>query len=104
MAMKKIPSTAWSVMPRAARSPAEERRPGFASLCEACWYPLYNYARLCGCSPDDARDLTQGYLVLLLEKDTLHDVPSRAVRFSGYLLASFRHFLSKERHRSRAQK
>ncbi|MGH9867963.1 MAG: RNA polymerase sigma factor [Candidatus Polarisedimenticolia bacterium] len=102
--MARFPSTAWSVISRATRSQSEESRAALASLCEAYWYPLYSYARACGCRHEDARDLTQSYVVLLLEKDYLQSVRSREGRFRCFLLASFRNFLSKERDRARAIK
>jgi DNA-directed RNA polymerase specialized sigma24 family protein len=102
--MPRFPTTAWSVISQAGRDPSDASRAALASLCEVYWYPLYAYARARGFSHDDARDLTQGYLVLLLEKDYLRDVRSREGRFRSFLLASFRHFLSKERDRAQAAK
>lgn len=102
--MARFPTTAWSVISQAKRGHSDASRGALASLCEAYWYPLYSYARACGHGHDDARDLTQGYLVLLLENDYLQDVRSREGRFRCFLLASFRHFLSKERDRARALK
>lgn len=102
--MARFPTTAWSLISRAKRSPSDTARDALASLCEAYWYPLYSYARARGFSHDDARDLTQGYLALLLEKDYLQEVRSREGRFRCFLLASFQHFLSKERDRARALK
>jgi RNA polymerase sigma-70 factor (ECF subfamily) len=43
-------------------------RAALATLCETYWYPLYAYVRRRGTSPDDARDLTQGFLMSLLER------------------------------------
>jgi RNA polymerase sigma-70 factor (ECF subfamily) len=73
-------------------------------LCEAYWQPLYCYALRRGCGAEDARDLTQGYFALLLEKDYLGDVRLREGRFRSFLLRSFTNFLSKERDRARALK
>jgi DNA-directed RNA polymerase specialized sigma24 family protein len=102
--MAKFPTTAWSVISRARRGHSDASRDALASLCEHYWYPLYSYARARGIRHDDALDLTQGYLALLLEKDYLGDVRAREGRFRSFLLASFQHFLSKERERARAMK
>ena len=100
----RFPSTAWSLISQARRSPSDASRAALASLCEAYWYPLYGYARARGFGHEDARDITQGFFALLIEKDYLKEVRSREGRFRGFLLASFQHFLSKERERTRALK
>ena len=102
--MAKFPTTAWSVISQARRGHSDASRAALASLCENYWFPLYSYARARGIRHDDALDATQGYLALLLEKDYLSDVRSREGRFRSFLLASFQHFLSKERDRARAVK
>jgi RNA polymerase sigma-70 factor (ECF subfamily) len=68
------------------------------------WLPLYSFARRLGHDGDEARDLTQGYFALLIEKDYLNDVRLREGRFRAFVITSFRHFLSKERDRARALK
>jgi DNA-directed RNA polymerase specialized sigma24 family protein len=35
--------------------------------CENYWYPLYAYLRRRGYSPEDAQDLTQEFLLRVLE-------------------------------------
>ena len=103
-AMGTFPSTAWTAVSRA-RSGAEPRaKEALAFLCAAYWPPLYSFARRLGYSTDDAHDLTQGFFVLLIEKDYLGDVRLREGRFRAFLLTSFKHFLSKERDRARAVK
>jgi RNA polymerase sigma-70 factor (ECF subfamily) len=99
-----FPTTAWSVVSKARLGLSAESRSALAELCEAYWQPLYVYARRRGQGADEARDLTQGYFAVLLEKDYLGDVRPREGRFRAFLLASFRNFLSKERDRSRALK
>jgi DNA-directed RNA polymerase specialized sigma24 family protein len=99
-----FPTTSWTVVSRA-RDPADPgAREALALLCSAYWFPLYSFARRLGHASDDALDVTQGYFTLLIEKDYLSDVRLREGRFRAFLLTSFRHFLSKERDRSRALK
>lgn len=102
--MARFPSTAWSIISQAKRTHSDASRAALASLCEAYWYPLYRYARARGFGHEDARDLTQSYLTMLLEKNYLKDVRAREGRFRSFLLTSFQHFLSKERDRARALK
>jgi RNA polymerase sigma-70 factor (ECF subfamily) len=47
-----------------------------------------------GKSPDDARDLTQGYFLRLLEKDYLENVREEAGKFRSFLLASLKHYMA----------
>ena len=102
--MSTFPTTAWIAISRARSSADPEAREALASLCAAHWPPLYSFARRRGHTSEDARDLTQGYFALLIEKDYLGDVRLREGRFRAFLLTSFKHFLSKERDRARAAK
>ena len=81
----------------AQRAPALEARDSLSRLCEAYWYPLYAFVRRQGYSADDALDLTQWFFTVLLERDYLQDVRPDAGRFRHFMLASLRHYLSKER-------
>ncbi len=75
-----------------------------AALCQAYWYPLYAFARRRVSNLDEAQDLTQAFFVELLEKNyTATATPERG-RFRAYLLTAFKHFLSKQWDRDKAQK
>ena len=97
-------TTRWSLVLAAREQHNPEAQGALASLCETYWYPLYAFVRRQGNNPDEARDLTQSYFLALLEKDYLADVKPEAGRFRSFLLASMKHFLSKERDRARAKK
>lgn len=79
-------------------------RTALARLCEAYWYPLYAYVRRRGSDPDDARDLTQGFLTSLLERRDFENLQKERGRFRAFLLASLKHFLSNENERRLTQK
>src|SRR4051794_9142487 len=66
-----FPPTLWSVVLRAGQISSDQSQEALATLCRAYWFPLYAYLRRQGKSPPDAEDLTQGFLLHLLEKDTL---------------------------------
>jgi RNA polymerase sigma-70 factor (ECF subfamily) len=98
-------NTHWSVV----LSAADKRNPTRAmesleKLCRVYWHPLYFYARRQGESPHDAQDLTQEFFARLLQNDLLDSVDRGKGRFRSFLLAAFRHFLSNERDKARAQK
>ena len=77
------------------RSARAKDEPGsaaaLAGLCEAYWYPLYVFVRRMGKDAEDARDLTQGYFLRLMEKDYLENVREDAGKFRSFLLASLKH-------------
>mgnify|MGYP001811692618 FL=1 len=100
----KVATTQWSQVLTARDGSDTEARAALESLCQTYWQPLYAYIRHQGSSPDEARDLTQGFFAEFLEKDVLADVDPDKGRFRSFLLASLRNFLSHERDRERALK
>jgi RNA polymerase sigma factor (sigma-70 family) len=96
-------TTRWSVV-LTAKSADPKGREALSTLCRDYWHPIYAFIRRQGCGADEARDLTQGYFLLLLEKSVLSDVEPAYGRFRSFLLASVRHFLSDARDRERAAK
>lgn len=98
-------NTRWSVVLSAADKQDPRRAlESLEYLCRVYWNPLYSYARRDGASPHDAQDLTQEFFTRLLEKDYLASVDKSKGRFRSFLLAAFKHFLSNERDKARAQK
>lgn len=79
-------------------------RTALATLCETYWYPLYAYVRRRGATPDDARDLTQGFLTSLLERRDFANLRQDQGRFRAFLLASLQHVLANDAARRRTQK
>ncbi len=79
-------------------------RQALETLCQVYWYPLYAYVRRQGRDPQDAADLTQEFFTQLLDKDWLSDVRKEKGRFRDFLLASMRHFLSKQWRKAMAKK
>jgi RNA polymerase sigma-70 factor (ECF subfamily) len=100
----RFPTTRWSLIVSSRRRSTPKSREALASLCSTYWYPLYAYVRRQGESVEDAQDLTQGFLSRLLEKHYLDDFDRERGRFRTFLVAAFRHYVTNERHRVRAQK
>src|ERR1700738_3208559 len=75
-----------------------------AELCRLYWYPLYIFARRRGHSPDDAKDLTQGFSLHVVEHRALTGVDRLKGKFRSFLLASFQHHLSDAGDRARRLK
>jgi RNA polymerase sigma-70 factor (ECF subfamily) len=73
-------------------------------LCRTYWFPLFAYLRRKGYNEDAAKDLTQAFFALLLERRDLQSVDARKGKFRTFLLTSLTHFLSNERDRANACK
>lgn len=97
-------TTHWSVVVRAGGAAAPESREALAHLCELYWRPVYAYIRRRVPSGDDARDLTQAFFTLFLEKRYVRDADQTRGRFRAFLLGSVQHFLSNDRDRAHALK
>src|SRR5215813_967150 len=104
-AAAKFPATLWSVVLLAGQgSSSDKSREAMATLCRAYWFPLYAYLRRRGKSPQDAQDLTQAFLLHMMEKDTLSRVHPEKGKFRSFLLASLQYFLADEHDKQHAQK
>jgi len=97
-------TTHWSVVLLAGQEGSPEAASALETLCRTYWYPLYAYARRQGHSPPDGQDLTQQFFAVFLEKKYFGLANPDRGRFRCFLLASFKHFLANEYHRSRAAK
>ena len=67
----------------------ESGRTALANLCACYWHPLYTYVRRKGKQPADAEDLTQGFLMQMLEKRWLDRVDRSKGKFRTFLLTCF---------------
>jgi RNA polymerase sigma-70 factor (ECF subfamily) len=97
-------TTHWSVVVRAGGPAAPESREALTRLCELYWHPVHAYIRRRVSTDEEARDLTQGFFAIFLEKDYVRAADSSRGRFRAFLLASVQHFLSNDRDRAHALK
>lgn len=88
----------------AAGNDSQAARAALSSLCQTYWYPLYAYLRRRGLGPEDASDLTQGFLASLIERQDFEGLRQDRGRFRAFLLASLKHYLSNWSARERTQK
>jgi len=89
-------TTHWSVVLVAGQEALPQAAEALENLCRTYWYPLYAFVRRRGYSPEDAEDLTQGFLASLLSTHALGNVHPAKGRFRSFLLASLNHFLANE--------
>jgi RNA polymerase sigma-70 factor (ECF subfamily) len=97
-------TTHWSVVARAGGPTVAASRQALTRLCELYWPPVHAYIRRRVETDDQARDLTQAFFTVFLEKNYVRDADPSRGRFRAFLLASVQHFLSNDRDRTRALK
>src|SRR5207253_8695115 len=100
----KFTATHWSVVLAAGASASAAAMPALQTLCRNYWPPLYAFARRLGQSPEDARDLTQGFFERLIEKHWVGDADPARGRFRTFLLTAFKRYIAGEAQRAHATK
>jgi RNA polymerase sigma factor, sigma-70 family len=89
-------TTHWSVVLEAqGESPAAHE--ALENLCRTYWRPIYSFVRREGVRPEEAKDITQGFFALILERKDFHSVRQEKGRLRSFLLASLKHFMANER-------
>lgn len=97
-------TTHWSVVMMAGQDGSPAAAAALEQLCRTYWYPLYAYCRRQGYGQPDGEDLTQQFFSVFLAKNSFAAATPDRGRFRNFLLASFRHFLANEHHRSQTAK
>ena len=96
-------TTHWSVVLEA-QGESRAAKEALEKLCRTYWRPIYAFVRRQGAEPEEAKDLTQGFFALLLERRDFDTVRKEKGRLRSYLLTSLKHFLTNERSRAMAIK
>src|SRR6266498_4537565 len=85
-------TTHWSVVLEAqGESPAAQE--ALENLCRTYWRPIYGFVRREGTKPEEAKDITQGFFALILERKDFQSVRREKGRLRSFLLASLKHFM-----------
>jgi DNA-directed RNA polymerase specialized sigma24 family protein len=96
--------THWSLILPAAGQQTPGAQEALAQLCTIYWPPLYAFLRRQGRSPEDAKDLTQGFFGHLLAANRLQQVHPAKGKFRSFLLACLQNFVQNERDKEQALK
>lgn len=99
-----FPTTHWSLLARATMNGETEARAALDELCRRYWAPLKQFIRARGYPEAEAEDLTQEFLLHLLERSALRKPDPFRGRFRSFLLGALVKFLSHQRERRSAQK
>jgi RNA polymerase sigma factor (sigma-70 family) len=80
------------------RDPSEEARRGaLAELCLRYWKPTYTYIRRTWPRPnEEAKDLTQGFFLWILDGDRLKKYEKERSSFRTYLKLLLKHFVNRQ--------
>jgi len=81
-----------------------EAHAALSSLCQDYWRPLYYFARRKGHPPADAQDLTQGFIMGLLEKGGIARADRERGSFRSFLIGAFCNYLANEHRNQLTQK
>ena len=101
---RRFTTTRWSLILAAADPRSSSAHEALSSLCEIYWMAVYAFVRRTGASVEDARDLTQAFFAVVIEKGYFKDAQRERGRFRTFLLTAVAHFLSNRRKADRALK
>jgi RNA polymerase sigma factor (sigma-70 family) len=97
-------TTHWSVVLAAGDESSDQKLEALTQLCRTYWLPVYAFVRKRGHSPDQAKDLTQGFFERFLEKNHVVKASRERGRFRSFLMTSAENFLRNVHERSQAEK
>ncbi|KAF0246244.1 MAG: ECF subfamily RNA polymerase sigma-24 [Planctomycetota bacterium] len=102
---RRFGSTAWSLIRHAQTLRPTQRARSLGQLLALYWRPVYWTLRTeWNASPEDARDLTQEYFAMFLEKRLLAGVAHEKGRFRAWVKATLRNFMLMRKRARKAQK
>jgi RNA polymerase sigma-70 factor (ECF subfamily) len=93
---KGFPSTQWTILEALRESDREEYRRLVGKIAQTYWKPIYCYIRSKGRGREDAKDLTQRFLIDWIEQNKFQGADRQKGRFRSYLLRSLQNFLHNE--------
>jgi DNA-directed RNA polymerase specialized sigma24 family protein len=99
-----FPTTQWTLLARASLNAETAGRQALEELCRRYWSPLNQFIRARGYTEAEAQDLTQEFLLHLLEHSTLQRAERSRGKFRSFLLGALVRFLADEYDRRHAQK
>ena len=100
----RFPTTQWTLLARASLHGDAAARNALEELCKRYWCPLFGFIRGRGYSEAEAQDLTQDFLLHVLENSTLQRADRQQGKFRSFLLGALVRFLCDQYDKRRAQK
>jgi DNA-directed RNA polymerase specialized sigma24 family protein len=69
------------------------KQTALSRLCEIYWRPIFIVVRRCGYDLYDAQDLTQNFMVYLIQREAFASADRAKGKFRSYVLGTLKHFL-----------
>ena len=90
-----FPNTRWSIVQKAGgeASQAETRR-ALEDICRGYWLPIYAFIRRTGVRSAEAEELTQEFLMRMVDGEYLSKAERERGKLRTFLLACVKHFLA----------
>ena len=93
-----FPNTRWSIVRRAGgNKPDVETSRALEDICKGYWLPIYAFIRRTGVRPAEAEELTQEFMMRMVEGEYLSKAEQERGKLRTFLLACVKHFLSGQR-------
>jgi len=92
--MALFPTTHWSLLAKASLDGNTEGRKALEELCRRYWGPVHQFVRCRGVSETEAQDLTQDFMMHVLEKSVFSRADRQQGRFRSFLLGALVRFLA----------
>lgn len=100
-----FPQTRWSIVQRArSDEPTAETRRALEDICSGYWLPIYAFIRRSGVRPVEAEELTQEFLLRLVQGEFLDHADRERGKLRTFLLGCVKHFLANQRRTANRQK
>jgi len=96
--------THWSLVLQAGDTSVPQAQDALGKLCQTYWFPLYAFIRREGIDSHQAKDLTQGFFLHLLESKLLKQAERERGRFRSFLLTCLENFMRDQWRREKAAK
>jgi RNA polymerase sigma-70 factor (ECF subfamily) len=99
-----FPTTHWSVLAKATLHGEADARAALDGLCKSYWSPVHAFVCFCGYPDPEAQDLTQEFLLHVMEKSIFTRADRLQGRFRSFLLGALTRFLADATDRRKALK
>lgn len=90
-----FPATRWSLVANAREDGDLDASAALEELCRTYWPPLYAYLRRSGYSTHDSEDYTQGFLLSLIQDESLVRADPQRGRLRSFLLGGLKRYVGR---------
>lgn len=90
-----FPTTRWTRLAEATLNGGTEARAALENLCHKYWQPVYQSLRAAGRGEDQARDLTQGFFLHIMQTSLFRKAQRERGKFRSFLLGALWRYLGR---------